>query len=650
MVPWRVDWPRYLALSLGVALVGYGAAVLIAWNLHFIPLIQVAPGQPPLTREAALCYVLNGAALACLAVGRRRAAFVCAALVLLLTVTVGLEYALHLDLGVDRLLGNGYIREGAEPAGRMSPIAALCYFLCSAALLAMSIRKLGPYASAIAGVIASMLIAVGSVLFLVYRLTHLPVYGWGHFRHISMQASVVVALFGAGILLLALQESRTKKALPNWLPLAVALGLAAATVGIWQALIVHAESQLPLLSHLILVGGILGALLLATTVYLAQQAISRSRELHEGKAEFERLFDASADALLVVDRDRRIVHANQRVRGLFGYTSEELLGSPVKNLVPIDLSELHQGNRVDLFSLPLIRPMGEGTELFGRRKDGSTFPAEVAVSSLRSGDEVLILVAVRDITARKQLEEDLEATRVQAIAAARLSALGMMAGGIAHEINNPLGIIHSMASDLTEMADEGSVTPQTVARKGAAISETTERIARIVKSLRQISREGAGDPLRPTPLPKIVAETLEICRAKFKANSVELFVPRAIPEVSVLCREVQIAQALLNLLQNAFDAVLDQEGERWVRLEVENGDYSVALSVIDNGPGIPAELRSHIGEPFFTTKPVGKGTGLGLSLSKTIAEDHGGNLEYSEDHGRTRFSLVLPLAGKADAA
>jgi PAS domain S-box-containing protein len=650
MVPWRVDWPRYLALSLGVALVGYGAAVLIAWNLHFIPLIQVAPGQPPLTRQAALCYVLNGAALALLAMGRRRVAFVCAAIVLLLTVAIGLEYALHRDLGVDRLLGNGYIREGAEPAGRMSPVAALCYFLCSAALLAMSIRKLGPYTSAIAGIIASMLIAVGSVLSLVYSLTHMPVYGWGHFRHISMQASLVVTLFGAGILLLALQESRMKKTLPDWLPLAVALGLAAATVGVWQALIVHAESQLPLLSHLILVGGILGALLLATTVYLAQQAIRRSRELHEGKAEFERLFDASADALLVVDRDRRIVGANQRVRGLFGYTRDELLGSRLENLVPIDLSELHQGNRVDAFSLPRIRPMGEGTELFARRKDGSEFPVEVAVSSLRSGEEVQVLVAVRDITARKQLEEDLEATRVQAIASARLSALGMMAGGIAHEINNPLGIIHSMASDLTEMADEGSVTPQTVARKGAAISETTERIARIVKSLRQISREGAGDPLRPTPLPKIVAETLEICRAKFKANSVELFVPRAIPEVSVLCREVQIAQALLNLLQNAFDAVLDQEGERWVRLEVENGDYSVALSVIDNGPGIPPELRSHLGEPFFTTKPVGKGTGLGLSLSKTIAEDHGGNLEYSEDHGRTRFSLVLPLAGKADAA
>jgi len=275
---------------------------------------------------------------------------------------------------------------------------------------------------------------------------------------------------------------------------------------------------------------------------------------------------------------------------------------------------------------------------------------EVALSALRPRGEIQVLVAVRDITARKQLEEDLETTRVQAIASARLSALGVMASGIAHEINNPLGIIHSLASDLTEMADEGPVTPETVARKGTVIRQTAERIAKIVKSLRQISREGVGDPVRPTPLAKIVAETLEICRAKFKANGVELFLPGAIPDVNVPCREVQIAQALLNLLQNAFDAVVDHGGERWVRLEVQNGDESVSLSVIDSGPGIPLELRSRVGEPFFTTKPVGKGTGLGLSLSKTIAEDHGGNLEYSEDHGHTRFSLVLPVAGKADAA
>src|SRR5262249_8274869 len=155
-----------------------------------------------------------------------------------------------------------------------------------------------------------------------------------------------------------------------------------------------------------------------------------------------------------------------------------------------DLGELHRGPESSV-CLPRIRPMGDANQLFACRKDGSEFPVEVALSSLRPGGQSLVLAAVRDITARRQLEEDLEATRAQALAQARLSALGMMAGGIAHEINNPLSIIHGMACDLTDMAEEGSVPPQAVARKGSVIKQTSERIARIVKSLRQISREGA---------------------------------------------------------------------------------------------------------------------------------------------------------------
>jgi PAS domain S-box-containing protein len=268
------------------------------------------------------------------------------------------------------------------------------------------------------------------------------------------------------------------------------------------------------------------------------------------------------------------------------------------------------------------------------------------------GEVVRVIGIASDITERRRLEADLETTREQAAASARLSALGMMAGGVAHEINNPLSIIHAMASDLAEMvATDGSVPPEVVSRKSTVIRETAERIAKIVKSLRQISREGSSDTFHPTSVAKILAETLHICRAKFAANGVELLLPGTIPELSVPCREVQIAQVLLNLLQNAFDAALEREGDRWVRVDVVPRDGTVVISVVDSGPGIPLELRARVMEPFFTTKPVGKGTGLGLSLSKTIAEDHGGSLEFGEDGGgHTRFSLVLPRARKAEAA
>jgi C4-dicarboxylate-specific signal transduction histidine kinase len=116
----------------------------------------------------------------------------------------------------------------------------------------------------------------------------------------------------------------------------------------------------------------------------------------------------------------------------------------------------------------------------------------------------------------------------------------------------------------------------------------------------------------------------------------------------VSCREVQIEQVLLNLLQNALDAVTEQAGEKWVHLAAVVRDGAVEFSVTDSGPGIPLQLRTRIMEPFFTTKDVGKGTGLGLSLSRRIVEDHGSKLELREENGHPCFSFRLPIPAKKE--
>lgn len=336
----------------------------------------------------------------------------------------------------------------------------------------------------------------------------------------------------------------------------------------------------------------------------------------------------------------------------------EMFGIPKGDSVPREdwIRRAHPEDRwkLDVFRDTLVRNKTQDQVEFRIvRPDGSVRHLASAGGAVldEQGNVIRLVGITRDITERKELEAQIEANREQMIASARLSALGMMAGGIAHEINNPLAIIHSMATDLVEMVEnEGSAPPEIVARKSAAIRETAGRIARIVKSLRRISREGTNDRLRSTRLARILEETLEICRERFKANRVQLRLPEVVPELNVVCREVQISQALLNLLQNAFDAVVDEPGERWVRVDVSPSADSVTISVIDSGPGIPPEFRSRIMEPFFTTKEVGKGTGLGLSLSKTIAEEHGGKLEYRDDNGHTNFSLILPLAKQAEAA
>jgi C4-dicarboxylate-specific signal transduction histidine kinase len=170
----------------------------------------------------------------------------------------------------------------------------------------------------------------------------------------------------------------------------------------------------------------------------------------------------------------------------------------------------------------------------------------------------------------------------------------------------------------------------------------------MIKSMRYLAREGSQDSFCPTPVAKIVEEALEVCKQRFKDHSVNLLLPSIDPTLCVLCREVQVAQVLLNLLQNAFDAVIEQAGERWIRLDVAAQDSSAVFSVIDSGPGIPPELQTRIMEPFFTTKEVGKGTGLGLSLARTIVEEHGGKLELTEETGHTCFSFRLPLSQKEE--
>jgi PAS domain S-box-containing protein len=254
----------------------------------------------------------------------------------------------------------------------------------------------------------------------------------------------------------------------------------------------------------------------------------------------------------------------------------------------------------------------------------------------KHGNVVRLVGTAVDITERKEMEVQIEAS-------ARLSALGMMAGGVAHEINNPLAIIHSAAVDLLRrVRAHGSVPSDITQRNGERIVETSKRIAKIIKSMRHLAREGSQDMLRPTPASTIVEETLEVCRERFRYHGVKLLLSDIDPALSVSCREVQIEQVLLKLLENAFDSVTEQAGEKWVRLAALVRDDAVEFSVTDSGAGIPPQLKTKIMEPFFTTKDVGKGTGLGLSISRSIVKDHGGVLDLREENGHPCFFFCLP--------
>ncbi|MBC7532637.1 MAG: PAS domain-containing protein [Oligoflexus sp.] len=248
-----------------------------------------------------------------------------------------------------------------------------------------------------------------------------------------------------------------------------------------------------------------------------------------------------------------------------------------------------------------------------------------------------------DITDRKQSEKTIAAQQARLITSNKMSALGEMAGGIAHEINNPLAIIDGKSKQIRIILTRERICLDSICEPLDTISQTISRIAQIVRGLKTFSRTGEVDPFKHVFLKVIVEETLSLCLEKFKANGVDLIIDDIPSDLALKCRQTEISQVLLNLLSNAFDAVCGVE-ERWIKIKIQSDKLYLRLSVSNSGPVIPQAIRAKVWEPFFTTKEVGTGTGLGLSISKGITEAHGGKLELDENIESTQFTISLPVS------
>ena len=361
-----------------------------------------------------------------------------------------------------------------------------------------------------------------------------------------------------------------------------------------------------------------------------------------GMERFQRSFEEAPVGMVLIANDGVWLRANRALCDMTGYDEAELISHG---------REIAHGDDRTEESL-LLSKLRSGELTAGRleerylHKQGHTIYVLLSIATIErdeAGHPVHFIAHVEDLTERKRAEQELETSRAQMVASSRLSALGMMAGGIAHEINNPLGVIHASAENIIRMAQHGFLQMPSVLKNCNRISQTADRIAKIVRSLRHIAREGGADEPRETPIQTIVDETLALCAEQFRVHNIRLAVS-TVPEFTLNCREAQICQVLLNLLQNAYDELVDRQGDRWVQLDVTLCPPWVVFSVRDSGPGVAPENLAHIMEPFFTTKPVGKGTGLGLSISRSIALEHGGSLELEPESVHTCFLLKLPLS------
>ena len=265
----------------------------------------------------------------------------------------------------------------------------------------------------------------------------------------------------------------------------------------------------------------------------------------------------------------------------------------------------------------------------------------VALIFLMAFSIVVPAAIIERISMEKTLLEAEVKFRERLVQTSRMSALGEMAGGIAHELNNPLtGLLLSLESviDFTEQPEHQSEVKPIL---NNCIS-LVDRVSHIVRSLLIFSNEDRPGKLQTISLTDLIDNTLILCLEKLKKHNVEFNLSMPSEEIQLRILPAQISQVLLNLIINAFEAVSNKT-EKWIHLDVQKLATQIEFSVTDSGPGPNKDFEEKIFQPFFTTKSVGQGPGLGLSIAKGIIEAHGGKIYLDKQSSNTRFIVSLPL-------
>lgn len=375
-------------------------------------------------------------------------------------------------------------------------------------------------------------------------------------------------------------------------------------------------------------------------------------EIQRQRAKAHSIFEGSSDALMLLTMDGRFFDCNSRTLKLFGFEKK----AEFLSLHPSDLSPEFQpdgGDSETMANNHMRKAFNDGVNHFEWvhcRKNGKCFPAEVLLTAFSYDGRTVLQACVRDISERKHAEAILSSQREKLVASAKMSSLGEMAGGIAHEINNPLTIIIGKTS-LLKRRIEGSDNAlsnnfkynHSIAEELTNIQNTAKRIGSIIRGLRSFSRNAENDQMERIQVSGLIDETLDFSRERFKFHAINLKVQMDEGDsLFINGRAAELLQVLVNLLNNAYDAV-EPLKEKWVEINVGHGEGICKISVTDSGDGIDPEVLDKIMMPFFTTKEVGKGTGLGLSISKGIIENHRGRFYYDTASAHTSFVIELPL-------
>jgi PAS domain S-box-containing protein len=337
--------------------------------------------------------------------------------------------------------------------------------------------------------------------------------------------------------------------------------------------------------------------------------------------------------------NRRVVSFNAAAEATFGYKHQDIVGQDLLGLIiPTHHHAAFKKSFEPYMNTSQGPFIGQRAEIEARHQDGHEFPIEVAITKeeylLGDTSSVTFVGFIRDISERK-----LAAAKI--IQASKLATLGEMTTSIAHELNQPLSVIRMAAANSRRNISQGTIDVQYLSNKLTRIEDQASRAASIIDHMRMFGREAKEAP-EPVDPRNVVKSSLDLMGSQLRLAGIEVVTNLPTNCSCVLGHIIQMEQVILNLLTNAKDAMLEQDGKSTITLNVFEDDAGVHLTIEDTGGGIPDAILQRIFEPFFTTKGIGQGTGLGLSVSYGIVHDMHGTIVAENIAEGTRFTVTLP--------
>jgi len=379
-----------------------------------------------------------------------------------------------------------------------------------------------------------------------------------------------------------------------------------------------------------------------------RRANRMARETLARQAHLQSILDTMPEAMIVIDEHGIMQSFSSAAERLFGYSTAEAVGQNVKILMPAPYRENHDGYMQRYKDSGERRIIGIGRVVVGQRKDGSTFPIELAVGEMKTGEQRFFTGFIRDLTERQKTEARLQELQSELVHISRLTAMGEMASTLAHELNQPLSAITNYLKGsqrlLQGAPDERSGTIRDALTKA---TDQAMRAGQIIRRLRDFVSRGESER-RVENITKLVEEASALALVGVKNRGIRVTFQFDPSIELVLADRVQIQQVVLNLILNAMDAMEESKARELMISVMPDGNNLVRVSVSDTGLGIAPEVTEQLFQPFITTKR--HGMGVGLSISRTIVQAHGGRI-WAEPNpvGGTIFHFTLTAVSEGDA-